>query len=94
MDSKDQIIQELTRRLERMEASREIQNVLARYVNYHSASNQEKTVELFCRHTPGIRLIFNGHMPFRSPLARQPRNMAFIAPQSIQEFIGGAIIPL
>ena len=62
MDERDQIIQDLTRRLERMEASREIQNVLARYVNYHSASDQEKTVELFCRHTPGIRLIFNGHI--------------------------------
>jgi len=49
-------------RIQRMEAVREVQNVLARYVNYHSASNQEATANLFCRHTPGVRLIFNGHI--------------------------------
>jgi len=47
-------------RIRRMEAVREVQNILSRYVNYHSASNQTATANLFCRHTPGIRLIFNG----------------------------------
>ena len=56
------LIKEQCRRIERLEAAKEIQNVLARYVNYHSASMQEKTAALFCRHTPGIRLIFNGHI--------------------------------
>ena len=56
------IIAEQDRRIQRMEAVNEITNVLGRYVAYHSASRQEETVELFCRHTPGIRLIFNGHI--------------------------------
>ena len=56
------IIAEQDRRIQRMEAVNEITNVLGRYVTYHSASRQEETVELFCRHTPGIRLIFNGHI--------------------------------
>jgi hypothetical protein len=56
------LIKDQSRRIERLEAAREIQNVLARYVNYHSASMQRETAELFCRHTPGIRLIFNGHI--------------------------------
>ena len=57
-----EVIEEQQRRIERMEAVNEIQNVLGRYVTYHSASRQQETVELFCRHTPGIRLIFNGHI--------------------------------
>lgn len=55
-------IENLNRRMERMEAANEIQNLLGRYVTYHSASRQEETAELFCRNTPGIRLIFNGHI--------------------------------
>lgn len=54
------IIEEQDRRIRRMEAAREVQNVLGRYVNYHTASMQEETAELFCHHTPGTRLIFNG----------------------------------
>jgi hypothetical protein len=50
----------LALRIERLEAARTIENILARYVNYHSASMQEETVELFAKKTPGIRLIFNG----------------------------------
>ena len=53
-------VADLTRRLERMEAAREVQNVLSRYVNYHTASMQKETAELFCHHTPGTRLVFNG----------------------------------
>ncbi len=53
---------EQQREIARLKAAREIQNVLARYVNYHTASRQQETVELFCRHTPGIRLVFNGHI--------------------------------
>lgn len=56
------IIEDQNRRIARMEAVNEITNILGRYVTYHSASRQQETVELFCRHTPGIRLIFNGHI--------------------------------
>ena len=51
---------ETDRRIRRMEAVREIENVMSRYVNYHTASMQQETCELFCHHTPGTRLIFNG----------------------------------
>jgi hypothetical protein len=58
---KDHVVKQ-DRRIRRVEGAREILNVLARYVNYHSASDQTATVKLFCRHTSGIRLIFNGHI--------------------------------
>lgn len=54
------IIQDQQRRIERMEAVNAIQNIMAKYAAYHVASEQEKTAELYCRHTPGTRLIFNG----------------------------------
>ena len=38
-------VAELTRRLERMEAAREVQNVLSRYVNYHTASMQKESAQ-------------------------------------------------
>jgi len=47
-------------RIERLEAVRAIENILARYVAYHSASRQKETVELFAKNTPGIRLIMAG----------------------------------
>lgn len=56
------IIADQNRRIERMEAANACQNVIGRYITYHSASNQEETIKCFCRHTPGIRLIFNGHI--------------------------------
>ena len=54
------MIQDQQRRIERMEAVNAIQNVLSKYAAYHVASDQQKTAELYCRHTPGTRLIFNG----------------------------------
>jgi len=54
------VIADQDRKIRRMEAVNRIQNILARYAAYHVASDQTKTAELFCRHTPGIRLIFNG----------------------------------
>lgn len=54
------IIADQNRRIERMEAVNAIQNIMARYAAYHVASEQVKTAELYCRHTPGTRLIFNG----------------------------------
>lgn len=62
VEEQQKLIREQQRRIERMEAVNEITNLLGRYVTYHSASRQEETVELFCRNTPGIRLIFNGHI--------------------------------
>jgi hypothetical protein len=52
--------EELQLRLERLEAVVEIQNIMSRYQSYHSASDQEKTVELFAKKTPGGKCIFRG----------------------------------
>ena len=54
------IIADQQRRIERMEAANAVQNLIGRYVTYHAASDQEATIQCFCRHTPGIRLVFNG----------------------------------
>jgi hypothetical protein len=62
LEELEKIVREQARRIERMEVVNEVQNLLSRYVNYHSASKQIETANLFCRHTPGIRLIFNGHI--------------------------------
>jgi len=51
---------EMQRRIERLEAVVEIQNIMSKYQSYHSASDQEKTVELFAKKTPGGKLIFRG----------------------------------
>lgn len=52
--------EEMHLRIERLEAVVEIQNIMSRYQSYHSASNQEKTVELFAKKTPGGKCIFRG----------------------------------
>jgi hypothetical protein len=54
------LVQNQALKIERLGAAHEVLNVLSRYVNYHSASMQKETAELFCRHTLGTRLIFNG----------------------------------
>jgi len=51
---------EMQLRIERLEAAVQIQNIMSRYQSYHSASDQEKTVELFAKKTPGGKLIFRG----------------------------------
>lgn len=56
----DKKMDDIIRRIERMEAVNEIQNVMARYVNYHCASRQEETCELFCNHTVGTWCCFSG----------------------------------
>lgn len=56
----DAEMKELLRRIERMEAVNEIQNVMARYVNLHCASRQDETCELFCHHTEGTWCCFSG----------------------------------
>lgn len=50
----------LETRVARMEALNDIQNLIALYVNLHSASRQQETCDLFCKKTPGVILIFNG----------------------------------
>ena len=60
MEQLKAIVMEQSRRIERMEAANAVANLIGRYVTYHAASDQEKTIECFCRETPGIRLIFNG----------------------------------
>ena len=57
---KDISLKDLALKIERLEAARTIENIIALYINYHSASMQKETVELFCKKTPGIRCIFNG----------------------------------
>ena len=60
VEKQQAVIDDQKRRIERMEAVNAIQNVMSKYAAYHVASEQEKTAELYCRHTPGTRLIFNG----------------------------------
>lgn len=58
----EKTIQEMQLQIERLQAVIEIQNVLGRYVNLHSASRQEETCELFAMDTPGCRAVFNGNI--------------------------------
>jgi len=51
---------EMQLRIERLEATIQIQNIMSKYQSYHSASDQEKTVELFAKKTPGGKCIFRG----------------------------------
>jgi hypothetical protein len=51
---------EMRLKIERLEAYVAIQNIMSRYQSYHSASDQEKTVELFAKKTPGGKCIFRG----------------------------------
>lgn len=60
VEDQQKLLADQQRRIERMEAVNAIQNVMAKYAAYHVASEQVKTAELYCRHTPGTRLIFNG----------------------------------
>jgi hypothetical protein len=62
-------------RIERLEAAREIQNLLARYTALHAASRQEETCELFCKHTLGTycmftNAVYNGHEGVRNHFVR------------------------
>ncbi len=50
--------QEFVRRLERMEASEQIRNILARYTTLHAASRQEETCQLYCKKTIGTYCMF------------------------------------
>jgi hypothetical protein len=45
----------LTTRLERLQAVRDVQNLMSRYTYYQSADMQEETIALFAQHTPGTR---------------------------------------
>ncbi len=60
LEEQKRLLEEQQKRIERMEAVNAIQNILSRYAAYHVASEQEKTADLYCRHTPGTRLVFNG----------------------------------
>lgn len=60
LQKQEELLKEQEKRIERMEAVNTIQNILSRYAAYHVASEQLKTAELYCQHTPGTRLIFNG----------------------------------
>jgi hypothetical protein len=51
---------EMQLRIERLEAAVAIQNIMSKYQSYHSASDQEKTVALFAKKTPGGKLVFRG----------------------------------
>lgn len=51
---------EMQLRIERLEAAIQIQNIMSKYQSYHSASDQEKTAELFAKKTPGGKCIFRG----------------------------------
>jgi len=50
-------------RMQRMEAVNEIQNLVATYECYHTASMQEECVALFAQKTPGVRVSYDmvGH---------------------------------
>ena len=44
----------LEKKLERLEAVHEIQNLMGRYSYYHTADMQEGTVALWAKKTPGV----------------------------------------
>jgi hypothetical protein len=45
----------LTLRLDRLQAVRDVQNLMSRYTYYQSAAMQDETISLFAQHTPGTR---------------------------------------
>jgi len=45
----------LTLRLDRLQAVRDVQNLMSRYTYYQSAALQDETIALFAQHTPGTR---------------------------------------
>ena len=45
----------LTLRLDRLQAVRDVQNLMSRYTYYQSAAMQDETIALFAQHTPGTR---------------------------------------
>jgi len=68
-------MKELERRVERLEAERAIQNLIARYTALHAASRQEETCDLYCKHTLGTycmfgNAVYNGHEGVRNHFVR------------------------
>jgi hypothetical protein len=45
----------ITLRLERLQAVRDVQNLMSRYTYYQTAAMQDETLALFAQHTPGTR---------------------------------------
>lgn len=49
-------------RAARLETAQQIQNLLGRYANYHSAGMWKEQEDCFALKTPGVRAIFNGNV--------------------------------